>query len=160
LELSTYSDEFIDHWHPVYTRLNNKHDLYGAHDVSFADFLKDPEFMERWIPIYFDNSHYLARRRSDVAISLKNFLDNGAPLVLLGAQVIDQEEREAVGEELLPGQCRVMNVMDLIDRYSTQEAVDRLFEKNHVVVMRGECLVEIFKHYHPCSKRKVGRALA
>lgn len=157
----SYSDHEINQFGDVFLRLEASHRIRTQHAVSFELFMTAPADNERWILIYFANPALLAKRRDGANVSLRTFLENGPALVLLGAQIMDEQQRDAMGvaaEQLLHRQQIAANVFDEMNTYALQEADDARFERTHTVAHRGPRLIEAFHHYHPSTRRKTGGA--
>jgi hypothetical protein len=130
--------------------------------VTFELFMHAPAENERWIHIYFANGALLANRREGANVTLKAFLENGPQLVMAGALVMDEVQREALGEaaeQLLRRQQIAENVFDAMNVHAIQEAEDERFEQKHIVEHRGGCYFEAIHDRHPPSRRKTGGRL-
>lgn len=90
-------------WAAVYNTLNEQHDLWHGHGVTWDVFIADPEHYNHWIRIYFANSALLIHRHQGGRVLLSVFLLNPA-LCLLSAMERANNLRYPDVRELLPKQ--------------------------------------------------------
>ncbi|MEC4750024.1 hypothetical protein [Methylomicrobium sp. Wu6] len=142
----SYSDQEIEFWGRIFSMLESELRILSTHHVNFALFMQDPARNERWIRIYFANPVLLAHRRAGASVTLRAFLENGAELVLLGAQVMDCMQREEMGivadNALLPRQRAAAQVFETMAEEDLQEQIDQAYERSHAVEHRGNCFFE------------------
>jgi len=154
----SFADHDIERFGELFCRLESMYRVRSQHALSFDLFMTAPEQNERWVHIYFANRHLLAHRREGAHVTLLAYLQNGASCVLLGAQLMDEQQRDSIGlvaeHALLPRQRAAGQVFDTMNEYALQEAADNRFERTHTVERRGACYVEAFHDYHPPVKWK------
>jgi hypothetical protein len=152
------SDEEINYWAYIFQSLEQRYGIRRTHHVTFELFMRgNPAEHERWIHIYFANPALLANRRAGANVALAAFLENGPALVMAGALVMDEVQREALGERagtLLPRQQVAAKVFDEMHAWEMQEASDTRFERTHTVEHRGNRYIEAHHEYHPPRKYK------
>jgi hypothetical protein len=156
------TDEQIDYWADLYNWLEALYGVRSEHRLTFEDFIRDPAENERWIHIYFANPALLANRRAGANVLLTAFLENGPALMMAGALVMDEVQREALGvaaEQLLRRQQIAANVFDAMNVFAIQEEEDQHFERHHILELRGDRYVEAIHDRHPSSRRKTGGRL-
>jgi hypothetical protein len=157
-----YPDHDIEYYGEVFRRLDERYQVCSAHHVTFELFMRAPAESERWIHIYFTNPALLANRREGASVALKTFLENGPQMVMAGALVMDEVQREALGvaaEQLLRRQQIAANVFDAMNVHAIQEEEDHRFEQKHIVEHRGGCYFEAIHDRHPPCRRKTGGKL-
>jgi hypothetical protein len=158
----SFADHDVNYFGDLFCRLEERYRVRSEHAITFELFMTAPEANERWIHIYFANPQLLARRREGASVTLKAFLENGPSLVLLGSQLMDEQQREALGEavgQLLRRQQIAANVFDDMNVHAIQEEEGQRFERTHTVEHRGDCYVEAIHDRHPPSRKKTGGRL-
>ena len=152
--MTVMNDHTLDFWADVFSRLNCQYGLTETNELTFEQFIENPEANERWIHIYFANANLFTNRKCGGYILLSVFLEH--PETLMKAVLCEPQQTESLNPlPLLPAQRKLAHIREWIDRFMGEEQQDKLLVPGaETIAMHDGRFVQPMKHFEPTAKYK------
>lgn len=155
----------IDQSFARFKRLEARFNIESRHDVEFLIFIKNPDYFEKWIHIYFANPALFVNRPHGGRVHLRPLLVNGPDDVLLALLIAERTEADFPEEikPLLPRQLvAIARLWPFFDScYASasdwiRDAQDKLIggKKISMAAVHGNRYIQPIKRFEPTAKWK------